>query len=254
VVFGRELEELKRIRFVYFSLIGMPFLFTAISLLFLYGVASADISPEELEGLNIPITGGEGVWEAFMATLAARWALLYLLIPSALPALIAAYSVVGEKLARSLEPLLATPVEDSEVLAGKALAATLPPLAATYASLAIYLSATQGLAFAALGHLLVLESSIIVALILLPAPLAFAGAMLCVLVSARVNDVRTAEQAAVLLVVPLIGLFTAQFAGAYTLGLLHILLLFAGLLVVDLLLLKSARRVFSRETILTRWG
>src|SRR5438105_12909686 len=38
----------------------------------------------------------------------------------ALPATLASYSMVGEKVERSLEPLLATPASDGEILLGKA--------------------------------------------------------------------------------------------------------------------------------------
>ncbi|MGH3295882.1 MAG: ABC transporter permease subunit, partial [Trebonia sp.] len=58
----------------------------------------------------------------------------FMIYTGALPATIASYSLVGEKIERSLEPLLATPVTDGEVLAGKGLAAFLPPIAAVWAA------------------------------------------------------------------------------------------------------------------------
>ena len=41
---------------------------------------------------------------------------------------VAAYSVIGEKQARTLEPLLATPITTFELLAAKVLGALLPAL------------------------------------------------------------------------------------------------------------------------------
>ena len=52
----------------------------------------------------------------------------FMIYTGALPATIASYSMVGEKVERSLEPLLATPATDGEILLGKALAALIPPL------------------------------------------------------------------------------------------------------------------------------
>ena len=50
----------------------------------------------------------------------------FLLIPAMVPIAIASQSVIGERRARSLEPQLATPVEISELLAGKTIAAAVP--------------------------------------------------------------------------------------------------------------------------------
>ena len=57
----------------------------------------------------------------------------FLLIPAMVPMAIATQSVIGEKVARSLEPQLATPLEVRELLAGKTLAAALPAVTATWA-------------------------------------------------------------------------------------------------------------------------
>ena len=51
---------------------------------------------------------------------------------------VAAYSVVGEKQARTLEPLLATPITTFELLSAKVLASLLPALALTALMFAVY--------------------------------------------------------------------------------------------------------------------
>ena len=56
----------------------------------------------------------------------------FLLIPAMVPMAIATQSVIGEKTARSLEPQLATPLEVSELLIGKALSAAAPAVVATW--------------------------------------------------------------------------------------------------------------------------
>ena len=50
----------------------------------------------------------------------------FLLIPAMVPMAIATQSVIGEKTARSLEPQLATPMEVSELLVGKAISSATP--------------------------------------------------------------------------------------------------------------------------------
>ena len=50
----------------------------------------------------------------------------FVIIPVVLPSIMGSYSIVGEKIEKSLEPLLATPTTDGELLLGKSLATFLP--------------------------------------------------------------------------------------------------------------------------------
>ena len=50
----------------------------------------------------------------------------FLLMPAYIPLAIATFSIIGEKQARSLEPVLAAPIRTSELLTGKAVAALVP--------------------------------------------------------------------------------------------------------------------------------
>ena len=51
----------------------------------------------------------------------------FIILAAVLPTTIATYAIVGEKVEKSLEPLLATPTTDSELLLGKSIAAFFPP-------------------------------------------------------------------------------------------------------------------------------
>ena len=62
----------------------------------------------------------------------------FLIIPAMVPMAIATQSVIGEKTARSLEPQLATPMEVSELLVGKAISAATPAIVATWAVFVLY--------------------------------------------------------------------------------------------------------------------
>ena len=53
---------------------------------------------------------------------------LYVIGAMLAPVGIASYSLVGEKVQKSLEPLLATPTTDEEILVGKSIAAFLPAI------------------------------------------------------------------------------------------------------------------------------
>ena len=64
----------------------------------------------------------------------------FLIGAAVIPATIASYSLVGEKIQKSLEPLLATPMTDGEILLGKTISGLVIPLGAVYAGSVIYMS------------------------------------------------------------------------------------------------------------------
>ncbi|MFN8450459.1 MAG: ABC transporter permease [Anaerolineae bacterium] len=59
--------------------------------------------------------------------------------PISISLVIALETFVGEKERRSLEPLLSTPLTNTELYIGKTLAAMLPPLLSSYGGMAVYL-------------------------------------------------------------------------------------------------------------------
>src|SRR5512136_898104 len=66
---------------------------------------------------------------AALPTLLNAFSFLFVIGAALLPVGVASYSLIGEKVQKSLEPLLATPTTDEEILAGKSIAAFLPALA-----------------------------------------------------------------------------------------------------------------------------
>ena len=75
-----------------------------------------------------------------------------------------------------------------------------------------------------------------------------------VIVSARVSDVRAAQQIGALLVAPFGLIYVSGELNLIDLGIASNLFIIAGILfLVDLLLLYVARTTFRREEILTKW-
>jgi ABC-2 type transport system permease protein len=165
---------------------------------------------------------------------------------------LAAHSIVGEKQARSLEPLLVTPITTFELLGAKVLGAFIPSamLAAGFFALyvlAALLFAREGVAWALLG-----PRSLAIVLVLGPLA-ALAALQMAVCVSSRVNDVRTAQQIGVLVILPVPGLLLGQLFGSLQLTGPLIVSIAAGALVVNAVLMWIGIILFDRETILTRW-
>jgi ABC-2 type transport system permease protein len=182
-----------------------------------------------------------------------QFMLMFMMMPLIIPTAIAAYSIVGEKTTRSLEPLLATPITTAELLTGKSLAAALPAVIITWLCFAVFLlllplaGATPGLMAYITGPIWLLAVAVIGPL------MAIASVNLAVIVSSRVNDPRVAEQISGVLVVPIMALLFAQIAGVIILDLALILLSILIMLVLDAALVYAGTRLFQRENILTRW-
>ena len=165
---------------------------------------------------------------------------------------VAASSVIGEKQARTLEPLLVTPITTFELLGAKLLGALLPALFVSVISLALYLLVVA--AVAANGVFSVLLGPRTLGVVLLLGPLASMVALqLAICVSSRVNDARTAQQLGIFVILPIPALLLGQIFGGIELTGPLILWMALGLFIVNVGLMWVAVRLFDRETILTRW-
>src|SRR5512136_2361300 len=76
---------------------------------------------------------------AALPTLLNAFSFLFVIGAALLPVGIASYSLIGEKVQKSLEPLLATPTTDEEILAGKSIAAFLPAICSNYIGAVLFM-------------------------------------------------------------------------------------------------------------------
>jgi ABC-2 type transport system permease protein len=197
-----------------------------------------------------PAAGHLSAEGALQAWVFQQFLVLLALSPIAASMSVAAYSVIGEKQARTLEPLLATPLTTFELLAAKVLGSLLPALALTFVTFALYVGGALALAERGVARMLLTAQPIGVMFLLGPLA-ALAALELAVCVSSRVNDPRSAQQIGALIVLPLAGLLVLQLTGAVLLTVPAILFLAAALAVFDALLLWIGTRLFDREAILT---
>jgi len=199
-----------------------------------------------------PRTRGLDPEAAVQAYLFQFFAVMLVLIPVTSSMALAAHSVVGEKQARSLEPLLVTPITTFELLGAKVLGAFIPSLALTVISFLVYVSVTLVFAHEGVASVLVGPRSLGTVFVIGPLA-ALAALQMAVCVSSRVNDARTAQQFGVLVILPIPGILIAQLAGAFTLTAPVIAGIALGLIVINAGLMRIAIALFDRETILTRW-
>jgi ABC-2 type transport system permease protein len=177
----------------------------------------------------------------------------FIIIAALIPGAISSYSIVGEKVEKSLEPLLATPATDNEILLGKSIASSIPAILAVYISGAVFMTLMDILTYDNFGYLYF--PNLTVALILLVvAPFAVVFSVeVNVIVSARVNDVRTASQIGGLIVLPFAGVYVLSEIRLIILDTVTLIIISAILLAADFLLFYLSRATFQREEILTKW-
>jgi len=176
----------------------------------------------------------------------------FVIIPAIIPAPMASYSIVGEKLEKSLERLLATPTTDGEILLGKSIATFIPAIIATYAGATIFMALIDSVTYGKLGYLYYPNWDM--GIILLLAPLALLLSIeLNIITSSRVSDVRSASQLGSLMFLPFIGIYLASELGLITLDTSTLLILGGVIAVLDVVLFRVSTSIFQREEILTKW-
>ncbi len=188
-----------------------------------------------------------------VARLLTAFQFFFVIGAATLPTTIAAYALVGEKMERSLEPLLATPVTDIDVWLGKALAAVAPSVASMWVGMTVFMTITDIQAHGTLGYWFFPNRTALLAMFLLIPLVATVSAEVSVLVSARATDVRSAQQLGALIVIPFAAIYVTSELGILTLDTGSMLALGGGLLTLAVLLFFAARAAFNREEILTRW-
>jgi len=179
--------------------------------------------------------------------------LLLVLIPVMIPTVTASYSFVGEKINRSLEPLLATPASDLELLMGKSGSIFAITMVTTVASFALCVISVNLLTEPYLGYYPLPDLYLVLVVLLLAPGMCLMSIFSNVLVSSRVSDVRVSQQVGGMVVLPVVGFFVITLAGLVGSG-IGPLLAFSGVVfAVDGAILWLSLRVFRREEILVQW-
>jgi ABC-2 type transport system permease protein len=170
-----------------------------------------------------------------------------------IPLGIASYSIVGEKVEKSLEPLLATPLMDGEILLGKAIAAVMPTLVAMYAGATVFMVGVDAVTFGELGYNYFPNWTFGVLLLILVPIAVIMSVLYSIIVSSRVNDVRSANSFGIFIFLPFIAIYFASEIGIISLDITGILIIAGILSAIDVALYFVGTAAFQREEILTKW-
>lgn len=255
-IVDKEWAEVFKNRIVLFTVLLLPLLFSMMPLAIMYSIGAAGPGtgtqgmPPSFERICGTLTGTACVQVALVS----QFMLMFLIIPIAIPSAISAYSIVGEKTTRCLEPLLATPITTLELIVGKCLAAVIPAMVGTWAGFVLFLTGARLLITTPGIFERLLDPMWLVAIVILGPLIALASVSLSIMISSRVSDPRTAEQLSMVLLAPFLMVFFAQIAGLVMVDVGFVLIAAVVMAIADAGLLYVAVGLFHRETILTRWS
>lgn len=253
LILGKEWLEIRQQPMLLLGIVLPPLFLSLGPLALLLLIPHIDLNDAALNTGNMPQMAGLKPVEMVQVQIAMMISLFYLILPGIITSIIASYSIVGEKVSRTLEPLLATPVKTWELLLGKCLGSLLPGIGAMWSSALVFV---LGLVlFGADPHVLatVFNPAWLV-LVLVWAPLlAVIAIAVMIAISSRVNEPRTAQQASAWLVVPLLAMVFSQVGGLQVFGLGFTLGIALLLFLLAMGALWLTTLIFRRETILTRW-
>jgi ABC-type Na+ efflux pump permease subunit len=134
--------------------------------------------------------------------------LVYMLgTPALLPAMLASYSVVGERQQGTLEPVLGTPIRREELILAKAFAVLAPTIVLAYVLYGLFLAAIALFAQAGVASALIHPSDVIAQAVFTPL-IAGWSIWLAVAISTRASDIRVAQQLSVLAALPTVAVTT----------------------------------------------
>jgi ABC-2 type transport system permease protein len=180
--------------------------------------------------------------------------MMFIIIPATLPTIIASYSIVGEKNNRTLEPLLATPTTDGEILAGKVLSSFVPTMGATIGAFVLGIILLDIVFYTQMGTIPLPNLIWILSIVLLAPTACLMSILALVLISSKVTDVRAAQQVGGFVIMPVIVLMLGVMGGVILL--LPIMVVFIAIIFacIDLGLFYFAKAIFNREDILVKWA
>jgi ABC-2 type transport system permease protein len=255
-IIGKEWAEVFKNKLVLFTVAFLPLLLVAMPLIMLPLMGSETEGMSEMEELPTAVVGqmcaGLDGLECVQVYMMSLFVLMFMILPVMVPVTIAAYSIVGEKTTRSLEPLLATPITTLELLLGKMLAAIIPAVVVTWLSYLLFMLGVWFMVSAAVFQALLAPMWLLAILVVGPL-LAIFAVSIAIMVSSRVNDPRVAEQLSGAVIVPIILLLLGQSVGFILLSQELVLVAAVIVVVLDVGLVYLAIQTFERENILTRW-
>lgn len=200
----------------------------------------------------LPVTAGNASKQQLILALILNKIMpaFFLIIPLMTSSIMAASSFVGEKEKRTLETLLYSPLSLRQLFQAKILAAFSVGMMTSYLSFAAMMLVVEMELFFLTGSGVIPSIDWLIIMLLIAPAISLAAIAITVRSSAKAQTIEEAQQRAVFLILPLLGLIIGQFGGVILVN-SGLLLGFGMILaVLDVLLMKGSARNFTYEALL----
>ncbi len=239
-IYEKDKKEIFSLKSVKYSFILFPAFFLIMIMITLFLISAK----ENVSGVN-----GNS---SYLAIMAMEYLILLTVVPLSLSSMASSYSFVGEKVQRTIEPILASPIDENDLFFGKLLAPFIPAAIVTYIMLGIY---TVFVDFLSLkhGYLIFPNLPWLFTILIFTPSILILSIILVLLASSRVVDPRSAQQYSAIIVIPILAIF---FAAMILIQYLEtILLIFSIFTAISAYFIyRIAVKSFDRERIITRWS
>jgi hypothetical protein len=175
---------------------------------------------------------------------------LPLMVSVLVPAVMSAYSVVGEREQGTLEPVLTTPVSRAELLIGKAAAVFMPAVFLGYLIFGVFVAITQFAAASPVAAAVLHAPQLPAAFVFIPLLCAWA-IWVGLAISTRVSDTRVAQQLATLGSLPPVVVAALLSFKVISPTFVLVAALAGGLLAIDCAACFAVAQLFDRERLIT---
>jgi ABC-type transport system involved in multi-copper enzyme maturation permease subunit len=230
-VIGKELAEFRRNRFIVVTACVLPIVFLITPTIGILNTKASVLSTELQKRIDAGL-------------------FLPLLIPVFVPALLAAYAVVGEREQETLETVLTTPINRAELLLGKAAAIFMPAVGISYLMFGVFVAITQFGAAAPVATAVLHAPQLPAELVFIPL-LAGWAIWAGLAISARATDTRVAQQLATLVSLPPVAVAALMSFHVISPTFTTAAALAGALVVIDSLACFAVARLFDRERLIT---
>lgn len=210
-------------------------------------------------GIALPVLintviGRKGFVPGVETDLISAFGFLFIILAAVVPLYISSYGIVGEKLEKSMEPLLSTPTSEGEILIGKYIGTFIPSILSTYLGAIVYMTLIDVVTGKYFGYYFFPNTSfIILLLVAVPAAMTYA-ITLSIFVSSKVNNVMSAYQGGGITLVPFLALYVMGEAGIVKLDdTTNILYISLALIVIAVIMYFVSRNSFGRDKIISEW-
>ncbi len=182
------------------------------------------------------------------------FAFFFMIISALVPLYLTSYNLVGEKVEKSLEPLLATPTSDGEIFIGKYIASFIPVIIGLWVGIFVFYSLIDVTTYKVIGYYYFPNYGSAI-LILIGMPLAMLyGISFGTLASSRASSVQVAYQLGAASLLPFLVLYVLGEVQVISLSSTeNILIISVFLLIATVGIYFMSKAAFNREKILTLW-